>query len=82
MDDVLIAGNDKSLINAARDWLFSNFDMKDMDEANYILGVRIVRNRSKRFLSLSQDVYIQRILERFQMQSCKPVDTPIEKSTI
>ena len=33
------------------------------------------------FLGLSQDAYIQRILECFQMQSCKPVNTPIEKST-
>ena len=57
VDDVLIAGNDMSLINAARDWLSSNFDM-DMGEANYILGVRIVRNRLKRFLDLSQDAYI------------------------
>ena len=65
VDDVLIAGNDMSLINAAHDWLSSNFDMKDMGEANYILGVRIVRNHSKRFLGLFQDVYIQRILERF-----------------
>ena len=53
VDDVLIAGNDMSLINAARDWLSLNFDMKDMGEANYILGVRIVCNRSKRFLGLS-----------------------------
>ena len=75
VDDVLIAGNDMSLINAARDWFSSNFDTKDMGEANYILRVRIVRSRSKRFLGLSQDAYIQRILERFQMQSCKPVDT-------
>ena len=57
VDDVLIAGNDMSLINAARDWLSPNFDMKDIGEANYILGVKIVRNRSKRFLGLSQDAY-------------------------
>ena len=42
VDDVLIAGNDISLINAARDWLSSNFDM----------------NRSKKFLGLSQDAHI------------------------
>ena len=65
VDDVLIVGNDMSLINAARDWLSSNFYMKNMGEANYIRGVGIVRNHSKRFLGLSQDAYIQRILERF-----------------
>ena len=59
--DILIARNDMSLINAACDWLFSNFDMKNMGKANYILGVRIVRNRLKMFLGLSQDAYIQRI---------------------
>ncbi|GMQ07645.1 hypothetical protein CsSME_00051760 [Camellia sinensis var. sinensis] len=53
--------------------------MKDMGEASYVLGVKILRDRSRRLLGLSQETYIKTILERFQMQSCKPIDTPVAK---
>ena len=35
----------------------------DMGEANYVLGVKIFRDRSKKFLGLSQETYIKMILE-------------------
>ena len=60
-------------------WLSTHFDMQDMGEANYILGVKIKRDRSKKILALSQENYIQKILKRFHMSSCKPVDTPMSK---
>ncbi|KAK2982548.1 hypothetical protein RJ640_000367, partial [Escallonia rubra] len=45
-----VAGNDMSSIVATKQWLSSTFEMKDMGEANYVLGVKIVRDRSKRLL--------------------------------
>lgn len=53
--------------------------MKDIGEATYILGVKISRDRSKRLLSLSQETYINKVLERFKMQDCRPIDSPIAK---
>ncbi|XP_038978292.1 secreted RxLR effector protein 161-like [Phoenix dactylifera] len=53
--------------------------MKDMREAAYVLGVKIHRDRSKRLLALSQETYIRKILKRFNMQNCNPIDTPIAK---
>jgi hypothetical protein len=53
--------------------------MKDMGEANFVLGVKITRDRSKKLLSLSQGTYIKKILERFHMHNSKPIDTPMEK---
>jgi hypothetical protein len=53
--------------------------MKDMGEANFVLGVKIFRDRSRKLLGLSQETYVRRILERFHMHNSKPVDTPIEK---
>ena len=41
------------MINTAKKWLSSNFEMKDMGEASYVLGVKIVRDRIKRLLGLS-----------------------------
>ena len=50
-----------------------------MGEANFVLGVKITRDRSKKLLSLSQGTYIKKILERFHMHNSKPIDTPMEK---
>ena len=50
-----------------------------MGEANFVLGVKIKRDRSKKLLSLSQGTYIKKILKRFHMHNSKPIDTPMEK---
>lgn len=67
------------MIVATQGWLSSNFEMKDMDEASYVLRVKILRERSRKLLGLSQETYIKKVLERFQMQTCKPVGAPVEK---
>jgi hypothetical protein len=54
--------------------------MKDIGEASYILSVKIIRDRSKRLLGLTQEIYIKRMLERYHMQDSKPMDTPVDKS--
>ena len=69
VDDILLAGNDMELIVATKKWLSSNFEM-DMIKANYVLKVKILRDCSKRLLGLSQETYLKKILERFQMQNC------------
>ena len=78
-DDILLVGNDMKMIVTTKRWLSSIFEMKDMGEANYVLGVKIFRDRSKKLLGLSQETYIKMILERFRMHNSKPIDTPIEK---
>uniref|UniRef100_A0A2N9GE70 CCHC-type domain-containing protein n=1 Tax=Fagus sylvatica TaxID=28930 RepID=A0A2N9GE70_FAGSY len=50
VDDILWAGNDVEMIVATKEWLSSNFEMKDMGEADYILGVKIFRDCSKKIL--------------------------------
>ena len=52
VDDILIAGSNMEFVNIVKNWLSSNFEMKDMGEAAYILGVKISRDRSRRILSL------------------------------
>ena len=80
VDDILLAGNSKEMIDTAKRWLSSNFEMKDMGEASYVLGVKIVRDRAKRLLGLSQETYIKRMLERYHMQDRKLMDTLVDKS--
>ncbi|MBY3556132.1 hypothetical protein HGI15_22655, partial [Modestobacter lapidis] len=71
VDDILIIGNDVGMISSVKLWLSSNFSMKDLGEATYILGIKIYRDRSKRLLGLSQSMYIDKILKRFSMENSK-----------
>ncbi|KAL0439407.1 UNVERIFIED_CONTAM: Retrovirus-related Pol polyprotein from transposon TNT 1-94 [Sesamum latifolium] len=52
-------------------WLSTQFSMKDMDEASYILGIKIYRDRSRRLLGLTQSSYIEKVLKRFKMEESK-----------
>ena len=45
--------------------------MKDLGEAAYILGIKIYRDRSSRLIGLSQDIYIDKVLKRFNMEVAK-----------
>ena len=54
--------------------------MKDMEEASYVLGVKILRDRSKCLLGLSQEMYIKKMLKRYHMHDCKPMDTLVERN--
>ena len=60
--------------------LSSNFKIKDMGEASYVLGVKILRDRSKHLLGLSQKMYINKMLQRYHMYDCKHTDTPVERN--
>ena len=80
VDDILIAGNSKEMIDTTKRWLSSNFEMKDMGEANYVLGVKIIRDRATKLLGLTQETYIKKTLERYHMQDSKPMDTNVDKS--
>ena len=45
--------------------------MKDLEEASFILGMKIYRDRSKKLLGLSQSTYIDIVLKRFNMENSK-----------
>ena len=54
VDDILIARNDLEFVQTIKRWLSSTFEMKDMEYASYILGVKIYRSHSNRLVALSQ----------------------------
>ena len=71
VDDILLIGSDKIALKEVKDWLSTQFSMKDLGEAAYILGIRIYRDRSNRLLGLSQSTYIDKVLRRFSMEQSK-----------
>ena len=51
--------------------------MKDLGEGQYILGIKIYRDRSKRMIGLSQSTYIDKVLARFGMEEAKRGHLPM-----
>ena len=65
-------------IQTIKDQLSEHFDMKDMGLLHHFLGMRIVQELSTRSIWIGQDRYIQDILRKHGMESCKPAATPME----
>ena len=42
VDDILLIGNDVAVLSTVKVWLASTFDMKDLGEARYILGIKLI----------------------------------------
>ena len=68
-----------NLLNDIKRILSANFNIKDLGEASFVLGIEIYRDRSRNLLGLSQRAYINRVLKRFNMQTCKAGDVPVVK---
>ncbi|KAH9656854.1 hypothetical protein KPL70_022837 [Citrus sinensis] len=71
VDDILLIGNDIGVLTTIKSWLAKQFDMKDLREASYILGIKLLRDRKNKTLALSQADYIDKILARFSMENSK-----------
>jgi hypothetical protein len=79
VDDILLASSDKNMLHETKGFLSSNFDMKDLGEASYILGIGIHRDRTKEVLGLSQKAYIEKMLKRYGMDKCATTPLPFAK---
>ena len=66
----MLAANDLGLLHETKKFLSRNFEVKDMGEVSYVIGIEIFHNRSQGLLGLSQKAYINKVLERFKMEKC------------
>ena len=71
VDDILLIENEVGVMSLVNVWLSSQFDMKDLGEANFILGIKLWRDCKNKILGLSQTGYINKVLEWFNMQNSK-----------
>lgn len=65
VDDILLASNNIDLLHETKRFLAKNFEMKDLGNASFVLGIQIHRDRSRGILGLSQKGYIEKVLKRY-----------------
>ena len=76
VDDMLIASGDKQEIRNIKESLSKEFEMKDLGKASRILRMDIIRDRAKGTLILSQEGYLQKVVDTFGMTDAKAVVAP------
>ncbi|GKA80098.1 zinc finger, CCHC-type containing protein [Tanacetum coccineum] len=78
VDDMLIFGTDQVQVDLTKEFLSSRFSMKDMGEADVILGIRIKHESNG--IAISQSHYIEKVLKKFNYFDCTPISTPMDTS--
>ena len=78
VDALIITGNASKLIENIKNQLSKMFEMKDLGELHYCLGLEIWREDGKTIFT--QRKYTREILERFNMQECKATSTPLDQN--
>jgi hypothetical protein len=78
VDDMLILGNNLSVVVKTKEFLSSQFEMKDLGEADVILGVKVIRTPNG--ISLSQAHYVEKVLKKFNCFDAVPARTPYDPS--
>ncbi|GKA53115.1 retrovirus-related pol polyprotein from transposon TNT 1-94 [Tanacetum coccineum] len=75
VDDMIYIGSSLALISKFRNSMMNMFDMTDLGELKYFLGLEIVQNKTEIFMS--QKKYIEDTLKKFNMSGCKMASTPM-----
>ncbi len=77
VDDLLITCRNSSTISLVKNGLQTSFNIKDMGPVKFFLGVKVDRDHPNQTITLYQDTYIHKVLERFGLSECRPTKTPI-----
>jgi hypothetical protein len=78
VDDMQVAFEkvDEEEWNEDHHKLKKRFNITDLGESKFMLGMHIMRDRNARTIKLDQELYITKALEKFGLHQCKSVPTP------
>ena len=75
MDDLFVTGNNLSMIDKFKAEMMKVFEMTDLGEMSYFLGMEVQQNQ--RGIFIGQQIYAKEILKKFKMEECKSMTTLI-----
>ncbi|GKB07119.1 zinc finger, CCHC-type containing protein [Tanacetum coccineum] len=76
VDDMLIFGTNQVHVDLTKEFLSSRFSMKDIGEADVILGIGIKHKSSG--IAISESYYIEKVMKKFNYSDCIPLSTPLD----
>lgn len=78
VDDIILTASDLGIIRKYKEYLMTEFDIKDKGKLKNFLGLEINYAKDEGILRISQKRYLTGILRRFNFENCNPVSTPID----
>ena len=58
------------------------FNLVNLNEVCWLLGIAVTRDRNKCTISLRQHVYIEKIAKRFDLENTFPISTPLDPNVL
>ncbi len=80
VDDIIILCNSEHALSKAKSELQASFSMQDMGALHYCLGIQVLQDPSHAIIRINQRPYIESLLQKYNMSSCKGVSTPLPLS--
>ena len=78
VDDILLIGPNTSNIDQIKAKLSEKYKMKDLGPVRKFLNMDIGRIESRKLLWINQEDYIEKILRKYSMENCNPVNIPMD----
>jgi len=78
VDDCTITATTVSLIEELKAGLSKHFEVTDLRELHWMLGIEVKCDRPGRMVHLSQRAYIDAILRHYHLSDLKPLSTPMD----
>ena len=78
VDDIIITGDDAVEITRVKSCLSKAFEVKDLGQLRYFLGIEVARSRKG--IVLSQRKYILDLLNDMGMMECRAAPTPVDQN--
>ena len=80
VDDLLIAASTEKAMTETKDKLIGRFQMKDLGVPTYFLGMNF--DVTPGCIVLSQETFIMKLLEHYQMKDCNACCSPLNPGTV
>ncbi len=77
VDDILIAANCQGKIYQVKADIGRKFQVKDLSELHYFLGVNVKRSSDTGNIWIGQKAYTEAVLRKFGMENSKYTSTPV-----
>ena len=78
VDDLVITGPDLSTTSNVKSQLSKAFEIQDLGDLHYFLGIKVIHTPNG--ILLSQRHYVLKMLYKFGMTDCRPIATPLDKN--
>ena len=75
VDDVLLLGKDHKALERIKRKLMGCFSMTDMRDVSLVLGMEVTRDGTKGAVTITQENYVESLLDRYGMGNCNPAFT-------